>query len=357
MLRFTKYILALICLSIHLLSCQTNGKKKEEPLISNLAPKLEINTWQDSIYIQRTQSLEIHEGNLLIADFTGSRILKLDPSYQITQKIGTKGRGPEETFGAMFVNVQHDIYYLLDRGNKRINTFFEDGTHRKVIKFEESISVLGKFAVDASGNIYISTQSDQHLYTKFDENGRVILPFGTPSSNLPAYLPAYVEMSHLLMLGDDKLLAVNISQPIIDVYDLEGNLLEHYDLTSNPLFANIQEAIKTKYQAHEGPAYMYVALVRDAIVWQNYLFTLCGDAPLGGQYKETYSNKVYVFDIEDNMQVVEIINLTVNPSEESDGKGFGAIGIFPKSQSELLGFDWHAQTLYVYDWESPLVGN
>jgi len=353
MLRFPKNILALISLSIYLLACQTNDPKDQEPLLRDLVPKLEINTWQDSIYLQRTQSLEIHEGNLLIADFTGSRILKLDPSYQIIQKIGKKGRGPEETFGAMFVNVEHDIYYLLDRGNKRINTFFENGEHRKVIKFEEAISILGKFAVDPSGNIYIPTQSDQHLFIKFDEEGRVILPFGKPRSDLPEYLPAYADLSHLLMLGDDKLLAVNISQPIIDVYDLEGNLLEHYDLTSNPLFTNIQEAIKAKYQAHEGPGYLYVAMVRDVCIWQNFLFALYSDAPPGGKEDERYSNKVYVFDTGDDMQVVEIIQLTVNSAEENDGRGFGAIGIFPKTQPELVGFDWNSQSLYVYDWESP----
>jgi len=193
MLQLTKYTLMLTSLSIYLLACQSNAPKKQEPLSRKLVPKLAINNWQDSIYIQRTQSLVAHEGNMLVADYTGSRILKLDPSYQIIQKIGEEGRGPEETLGATFVNVQNDIYYLLDMGNKRINTFYADGNHRKIIKLEEPFNVLGKFAVDTVGNIYISTNSEQHLYTKFNGNGRKVLNFGTPSSDLPEHLPAYTD--------------------------------------------------------------------------------------------------------------------------------------------------------------------
>jgi len=356
MLRFSKYILLLASLSAYLLACQTNNTEDQEPLSRELVPKLAINTWQDSIYIRYTQSLQAHEGNLLIADYTESRILKLDSSYQITQIIGRKGRGPEETITTAYVDVQHDIFYLLDGGNKWINTFYEDGAHREVIKFEEPISTLGKFAVDPEGNIYISTVSEAHLYTKFDKDGRVILPFGTPSSNLPAHLPAYADLSHLLMLDDDKLLAVKISQPILNVYDLKGNLLKNYDFSSHPLFYNIQEVIKTEYQAHEDPTYLYVPLVQDVCLWQNYLLALCSDPPLGAKAENGYPSKLYVFDIEDDMKIVEIIKLNEN-STENDGRGFGAIGIFPKSQPELIGFDWFAQTLYVYDWENPKVGN
>jgi len=352
MIRFTKNLFLLTSLSIYVLACQTNDPKDQEPLLRELVPKLAINNWQDSIYIKYTQSLETHKGNLLITDFTGSRILKLDSSYQMIQIIGRKGRGPREIVRAAYVKVQHDIYYLLDRGNKWLNTFKDDGAHRKVIRFEESISTLGKFAVDPTGNIYISADSEEHLYTKFDKDGRVVLRFGMSGSDLPSYLPTYADLSHLLMLGDDKLLTVKISQPIIDVYDLEGNLLEHYDFSSHPLFYNVQEAIKAEYQAHGDPTYLYVPLVKDVCIWQNYLLALCSAPPLGAKAEDGYPSKLYLFDIENEMEIIEIITLNEN-STENDGRGFGAIGIFPKTQPELVGFDWFAQTLYVYDWESP----
>ncbi len=59
------------------------------------------------------------------------------------RQIGREGRGPEEIQGAMLVFLRDEVLYILDRANKRINSFHIDGTHRKVINLAGTPGIMG----------------------------------------------------------------------------------------------------------------------------------------------------------------------------------------------------------------------
>jgi len=183
-------------------------QKVDQPLITDidLTPVNQFNSWNDSIFLQVTYSILADDDHILIADYTGDRILQLDLSYQLVRQIGREGRGPEEIQGAMFVFLRDEVLYILDRANKRINSFHIDGTHRKVINLAGTPSMMGKFAVDEKGYIYISTNTEQYLYTKYDQNGKVVLTFGKPHIATPSYLPDYSDISHLRWFKNQVLL-------------------------------------------------------------------------------------------------------------------------------------------------------
>jgi len=325
-------------------SCQTGLK---EINITTLTPEKTIESWGDSIYLRRTHSLHSDNSGLIIVDYSGHRLLKLNREFELEKIIGKNGKGPGEMINPAFLVFQSSKYYVLDRGNKRVNIYRPDGSYEKMVRLMGEVNVLGKFSVDQDENIYISSNTEDYLFSKFNSLGERILTFGRPDPQTPSYLPKYTNISHLLYDDTEKVIAIKISEPAIEVYSINGQLLDRYDLSNSLVFQAVQAHLKSAYQSHPGPGLMYIPIFRDALLHNGKLFLLYNDM---GEFKgesQIHSNKILILDIDNGMKESAIINLKIEGDEE-EATYFTAFCIQEVPQKSLIAFEQVSGKLYCF---------
>ncbi|RMG22523.1 MAG: hypothetical protein D6730_16295, partial [Bacteroidetes bacterium] len=138
-IRIKKEITLVIMLFSCILVPSCQREQKETNFIA-ITPEKAIESWEDSIYLRVSYSLQASDSGLTIADYTGHRLLKLTNEFELDKIIGKNGRGPGEMINPASFVFQNSKYYVLDRGNKRINIYRNDGSYEKMIKLTGEVN-------------------------------------------------------------------------------------------------------------------------------------------------------------------------------------------------------------------------
>lgn len=348
----TIQLLASILISAFCFSCEDQPIKSDDLV---LEPVKSLQQLGDSTFIRASFSMSDNGQGLLIADVTGARVIELDSSFNFIRRIGSYGRGPKELLAATFISYNNSKLYVLDRGNKWIQVFDDDGKYIKTILLNELVSFFGKFAVDDQENIYISYDQgkipegeNKTLFAKYNRSGEVQFKFGETRPQKPDYILEYNDNAHIILTKDKEIITVDISEPVIERYGQNGDLVESKSFRDHPAFENIVMAMEAEYNAHEGTGLMFVPLFRDVFLWENYLFLLYNDAPSGGDFKNKSSNKVLVINYKNDWEVKDLLTLAID--EERDGSiYFTSLAYLPWG-GKLVSFEQITGKLYVFDY-------
>jgi sugar lactone lactonase YvrE len=112
------------------------------------------------------------EGELLVADTGGHRVVRLDSRGKVLGAFGRAGRGPGEFERLEDVAVgPHGRIYTLDSGFARVQVFSRDGALLRTLGADANLCTPAGFGVGADGAVYVADTCGGRI-VKLDGKGR-----------------------------------------------------------------------------------------------------------------------------------------------------------------------------------------
>ncbi len=213
-------IFVIICDLVVLSSC----KKKEvyNVPVEKLLPEISYQKINDSIFLSNIVSIECIQNQLFLTDMDQHVIICLDTNLKYVQTIGGKGHGPGELLYPLNVFETTDGITVLDAGNRRLNTYLKKGNHYSFndafatnLLINENRSMLFKDNV-----IFLVTPNKEPLFKKINLFSHDTISFGK-------FYPKITDVERnfrRILLNSKNLFSVGVSEPIIEVFSLSGNV-------------------------------------------------------------------------------------------------------------------------------------
>lgn len=206
---------------------------------SNKIPIKKLNTtnvvseFSDSTFLSGPLCDLKSKNNFIYAsEVNVNRIIVMDSSLNYQYKIGTTGSGPGEFKGIGHLCINRDSIYAYDTGGNRINVYELSGRYIRQIVLEGANKIHNDFIVSKDGDyIIVSTPKGDYPITAYNLYGRIEYGFGIWVPTLSH--KEKIERNFRTLGIDDsgKIIAVLMSEPIIEKYHLSGNLIERLDLS------------------------------------------------------------------------------------------------------------------------------
>ena len=205
------------------------------------------------------------ESELIATDFRSNIVHIFDyESLEIVESFGGSGRGPGELYGAMHSLSDEKFVYISNAGNQSISVFNkEDWSYHSIIPQVRSVS---RFTV-TSDHIYLSSPFENpeipFIKKNLAEAGNAVY-FGSGFENI-----FFGRNIFNLLMYQDKILAISQSEPVIQLYDREGNQLWVQNIEDEPALSETMNFIRQFYDDSDN---------------QNKTVSLFNDAAVSGEY-------------------------------------------------------------------------
>jgi len=218
-----KRIVFIICTVIF--SC-SEGVKVEE---KNLIPAMKISQLSDSTFVsQSVGDMAEKQHHLFFTDSMNGRVVVVDSNFRVIRTIGSMGRGPGELFNAWSMSFYRDSIYVLDSENK-ISVFTLYGKYSRTIRLTKQPRIVN-FVISENGNIFLHSLFDTLAIRKYDLNGTFINQFGSLIGDGSEFDRISRNSRHLY-IDDKTLISVLDSEPVIELFSLDGTLIKRIDLS------------------------------------------------------------------------------------------------------------------------------
>lgn len=300
------YLLLIFSICFIFCSC-----KKQKNIIENFSLKNDttINQLSDTSFIWDVRSMHFDK-YLYLTDYKRDQIIVLDNKGNFIRSIGTKGQGPGEFLGASHLFVINDTIFVANDG-KRCIEMYKDYKYLRTINLPKNINLSSEYRFFYKNEkIYLTSLSASNSIASFDINTGLIKYLGKSVEFGTAKQTEIRNKRHLFSFKN-FLIAVSDNMPIVEKYDLAGNLLESFD------YSDIQEVdhVLNYFKKNDEEQNSYYQLVTDAYLNNNNLYILL----LTVKNNTVFSNTVLTIDVNTKMHTQEICNI---------GKGwFSSIGI------------------------------
>ncbi len=205
---------------------------ESEPCINRLISS--IDKYSDSSYVSnQIGDIVLYKNNFYISETSNNRIVSLNNIINVVKSYVNQGYVPSEFIRLSYFNIIHDTLYILDETGPKIKVFDMNGIF---IRYFNSPSTIysRKFAVDKNLFFYFSTPSDDYDITKTDLNGNVVSVFGEQIERYGKKQKIFNNIKDLFINDNQELIAVSNTTPIIEKYNLDGELIKRIDLTVIP---------------------------------------------------------------------------------------------------------------------------
>jgi hypothetical protein len=286
----------------------------------------------DSIYLARITDIEQINGDYFLVDIKQHTIFQLDSCLNYIGIIGEKGRGPGDFLYPLNIFGSPKRVTIIDAGNRRFSNYQQNGSH---LTFE-SIAPLPSVIRDhkalciKNNTIYKASLGGDYPLCKIDFVLKDTVHFGKFYEKIPMEERNF----RRICVNDKCLFSFGVSEPIIDIYTLSGNLIDHFDLSDNSIFETTLKIHDDIYKKnHSGTV---PTLLEDVSVVGSTIYMLIWE-----KNKDTLkTNKLLIFNYSDN-----ILKLTRN-LELGDGP-YSAFCISPDSKS-LIAFNSYLSELHEF---------
>lgn len=215
------------------------------------------------------------DGLLYVADHDNSRILTLDASLNAKSVIGRAGEGPGELRFAGLPSFANDRLSVYSPGSKMLVHYDATGTYLRQTSLAQR-SPLSRLATFEE-LVFVSWPKEDHSISAVDMDGRTLFEFGDLK-----YTENYREKrarnhKHLAMLhrsDQPVLVALGETEPIIEIFDMNGALLLNKDLSRNPFLQKRLEETQEAYRENPANKEKSYLLFRDISVVGQHVYAL-----------------------------------------------------------------------------------
>ncbi|MCW9712236.1 6-bladed beta-propeller [Aliifodinibius salicampi] len=229
----------------------------------------------DSTFIANVSSIESIHNQFFLSLYLGggsSQILQLGPDLDLRGIIQRNGKGPGEFTSVTDMSIINDSLYVYNETQAKILVFDHNKKFIRETKISEASA--SHMAVDERSHFFLSTPSRSDPITKFSAEGQQITTFGR--NTIGEDSRHYRRNSRMLFIYNDRLIAIGRSEPVLEVYSLEGTFLS----TTRIDPPEIHELIAYVREENEDPdARGFSLLFFDAAIHNNNIYLLVAKHP------------------------------------------------------------------------------
>lgn len=250
-------IFLLLWFLIFLNTACSNNNETHKPI--SLEPVKNISEINDSTFFGGLGVIKYQDNRFYLADNL-PQVLQLGIDLDLIGVINKTGRGPGEFIGVMDMSVVNDSLYLYDRQQAKILVYDDNNHFIREVRLPEAFGY--DMVVDHRSQIFLSTPNSPDPITKLDANGKKIMSFGnTTVSNDSGQ---YRRNSRFLFIHDDKLIAIAMSEPVLEVYSLEGKFISSSEIDP-PEMHDLIERAKRENEEQLNPSFLSLIFYAAAI--------------------------------------------------------------------------------------------
>ena len=226
-LIFFFLLFALIFIS----NCEDKSSKQQK--ISKLIKISEFPTGED-VVLGNPVNFTFSENFIYISDQAKSNIQVFNPDGELAGKIGDEGRGPAEFNRQHFIFYDQGKLYINDQGNQRLSVFDVQTNQFEIYpdfirQFSFIVNDERVYSYTLSPPTVTEEISNLPLLKISKSDGKLVKSFGNHLQIVDNMVP-HASMNKLA-LHNQRLYALFLSYPIINIYNLEGDLEKSLDLT------------------------------------------------------------------------------------------------------------------------------
>jgi hypothetical protein len=265
----------------------------------------------DSTFFTPFAQIKQYNNLIYASDTRDNRMIVFDTLMNIKRIIGSTGSGPGEFKYCNAFDIYHDSLFIYDAGNKRMEVFDINGNYSRSFILEKNINIIYKFCIGGNGLLYITTPYLNKPISVFNRSGKIIDQFGIWVNAKNEMLKISKNYRSLVIL-DNKLISVLVSIPTVEIYSLQGELINKIDLSKftgifNERLEHIKEEIKDNSNR---PGRIIYSLINDINTSNNFLYL-----QYNTQLTEKHVNVNQILVIEfsgNNVDIVKNLILTKN---------------------------------------------
>jgi hypothetical protein len=277
------FLWVLILLSV---AC-SDQNPAHEPI--SLEPVKSVSELNDSTFFGSVGGMKYVNDRFYVAD-NSPQILQLGSDLNLLGLINKTGQGPGEFTGVMDMSIVNDSLYLYDRSQAKIVVYDKYNHFIREVSLSEALGF--NMAVDQHNRIFLSTPNSQNPITMLDANGSKIMSFGYNTVSNES--GQYRRNNRFLFLNNNKLIAIAMSEPVLEVYSLDGELINKAELVPIEISEQIARA-KRENEAHgEQDVNFFSLIFYDVSLYEDSIYLIEAKRP--NEHTNTYdTNFTYLF--------------------------------------------------------------
>lgn len=229
-----------------LLAACSNKKEAQKPI--SLEPVKSVSELNDSTFIANVGTMKFADNQLFLSLYLADNlpmILLLEPDLDLLGRIDRIGRGPGEFTAVLDMSIVNDSLYLYDDRQAKILVYDLNNNFIREVRLPEASGF--DMVVDNRSQIFLSTPNRTYPITKFNAHGQKVTAFGNKTISEDSR--QFRRNSRFLFIHNDKLLAIGRSEPVLEIYSLEGQFISKAKIAPPVL----HESITRTKKENEGP--------------------------------------------------------------------------------------------------------
>lgn len=275
-----------------ILFCMYSCQVRKNTNIHYSKVETQIEEYPDSSYFSEISNIIYDNSKLYILDSKRGDIVELSDDFKTMNYVSHHGEAPYETIMPLTFNVLNDTVFVVDFGTRSMKKFHE-GTF------------CGNFSLsNAAENRFVINDSLLFLPATTDSTSFLRIPIYHPEeqSTMGKVVKGETDSrtiitngKHLLYDKKEYIYSVAESYPYIEKYNLDGEFISVFDISSIPI---IKEAIEyaRSFANEERTVYVYI---RDAYLQNDKIYLLCCSSGNNQAYK---ANTIIELSIDNNME-------------------------------------------------------
>lgn len=223
-------------------ACTTTKPSGDEKDFKPLEYIGQIEQLNDTTFFSSSvYDLTLFGDTIVVADMKHNTLFFFSKTGNLLTQLGRPGEGPGEFLGLdQFARINDSCYVMKDRVGKKL-VFYNNAT------FDHDIKNLGmtyNTRICHIGNVlYFYEMNPEGLISQLNLTTDSITKFGNSVDFKFKDITALRNQRHLAT-DEMHLYTARVDRPIIEKYDLNGQLIQTLDMSAMPIFANLIESDK-----------------------------------------------------------------------------------------------------------------
>ena len=245
----------------------------------------------------------------LIADKEGKKVIRCDNNFKTINVIGNEGQGPGEFGSPRIIDAEGELVYTSTTSNRGFATHAISGDLINSFQPQTEVynPIISKFIVKDK-KLIISTPNEENPITILDSEGKKLNSFGKKMAHHVKPDKFFRNRGHIVNYNDSRFLFVGLDGPIIQEYDLKGNLLYEHSFVDHPYFKSFFNGVKIRKRKSEYPSNTTYTLFQDVILNKDKIYLLTVSYSLDAE--ESLSKVLILKKVNQNFIMEKTLELT-----------------------------------------------
>lgn len=324
--------IGIISLLIIFSGCSGN---KEVKFISTELTPIDTMVSVDQEFFRWVKDIRKTENGFSFIDRQNQTAFIVDKDFNLIKSFGEKGKGPREFIGLVSAFYQNGNLKMIDTETGKIISY----NIKKDIITEanlKDLTVLHTRIAYGPEDIYAQALPAQKVIKKINTASEISRSFGNAFDSDEIREVFSRSHRHLVTQDGARIYSIWYSEPVIEIYDKQGTLLQAYDYVNSGYFDERLKYMREQVAKDPNNRFKTYTLFEDAYIYENALYILFAGSDNNNRYT---TNEIIVFDLRsDQLQPLKKITL-------KGSKAYGSICVW---EDGIVAFDNTSGAFHLY---------